>query len=89
MNPVFNGPRRVAVESRRFIRTGSMEDVEDNMKAMIISPFWTPRYFILNGCDKCICIWNRYLFHREHPLYQFAPSITHQTRMRNYLWRYI
>ena len=66
-----------------------MEHVEDDMQPMKISPFAGPRYFILNGCDECLCIGNHNPFHWEHLLCLFAPSIPHCLGMRNYLRRYI
>jgi hypothetical protein len=50
-----------------------MEDIENHMKPMEVSPFTGSRYFILNGRDECFCIWNRYPSHWEHPYTSLLP----------------
>jgi hypothetical protein len=75
MNPIFDSPGRVSVQTCRFIRTGSLEDVEHDVEPVKVSPFTCSRYFVLNGGDKCFCIRNSYPFHWKHPLNRFAPSI--------------
>jgi hypothetical protein len=89
VNPVFHAPGRVPVQVCGLIGAGSVEDVKNDMESMKIAPFAGPRYFILDGCDECLCIRNRNPFHWEHPLHQFAPSISQYLGMRNYLWRFI
>jgi len=73
VNPVFDGSGRVSVEACRFVRAGSMEDIENHMKPMEVSPFTGSRYFILNGRDECFCIWNRYPSRWEHPYTSLLP----------------
>jgi hypothetical protein len=87
VNPVFDGPRRVPVKPCGFVWASSLENVENDMKPMKVSPFSAARDFILNGRDKGLRIWNKNPFHWEHPLYRFAPSISQWRNMRKYLWR--
>jgi len=73
INPIFNGSGRVSVEACCFIGAGSLEDVENHMKPMEVSPFTGSRYFVLNGSNKCFCIRNRYPFHWEHLYNSLLP----------------
>ena len=74
VNPIFNGSRRVSVHTCCFVRTGSVEDIENDMKSVEVSSLKRSRYFVLNGCDKCLCIRNSYLFHREPPFYRICSQ---------------
>lgn len=87
MNPVFHAPGRVAVQACRFIGAASVEDLKNDMQAMVISPFPGGRYLVLYGRNESLPIWNRNLSHWEHPLCILAPSIAGYSLMRNYLWR--
>ncbi|MCJ7743136.1 MAG: hypothetical protein MUO99_01060 [Dehalococcoidales bacterium] len=73
VNPIFNGSRRVSVDVCRFVRAGSVENIENHMKPVEVSPLTRARYFVLNGGDKCFCICNRYPFHWEHPRISLLP----------------
>ena len=75
-DPIFYTPGRVPVQMRRLIGTGPVEHVKNDMETMEIPPLTSSRYFVLDGCDKCLCIRNRNPFHWEHPLRLFAPSIS-------------
>ncbi|KUK39229.1 MAG: hypothetical protein XD68_1206 [Synergistales bacterium 54_24] len=62
-NPILDSSGRVSIETCRFVRAGSLEHVEHHVEPMEVSPFTGSRYLVLNGGDKCFCIWNRYSFH--------------------------
>ena len=85
LNPVFHAPGRVTVNTGCLIGAGSVEDVKNHMEPMVVSPFLGPRYFVLDGCDECLGIWNRNPSHWEHLPWPFAPSIPDYLIMRNYL----
>lgn len=89
LNPLFHAPGRVTVQTCRLIRAGSMEDLKNHMEPMEVSPFLGPRYFVLDGCDECLCIRNRNPSHWEHLPWPFAPTISEYSIMRNYVWRII
>lgn len=77
VNPVLNSPGRVAEKLCRVIGTGAMEDVQDDIKSVKVSSLPATGYFVLNGSDKCLCIWNADPFHWERPPNKFAPIIFH------------
>jgi len=89
LKPIFHTPGRVSVQTCRLIGARSVEDMQNDMEAMVISPFAGPRYLVLNGCDEGLCIRNRDPSHWEHLLWPSAPSIPDYQTMRNYLWRVI
>jgi len=89
LNPVFHAPGRVAVQTARLVGAGSVEDVKNDMEAVVIPPLAGPRYFVLDSCDECLCIRNCNPSHWERLLWPFAPSISQYSTMRNYLWRNI
>lgn len=66
VSPIFDGSGRVSVDAGRLVGTGSLEDMENHMEPMEVSPFTGSRYFVLNGGDERFCIWNRYPFHWKH-----------------------
>ena len=73
MDPVLNCPGRVSEKPRRVIGTGTLEDIQNNIKPVKVPSFPGARYFILDRRDKCLCIWNGYPFHWEQPPISLLP----------------
>jgi hypothetical protein len=85
LNPVFHAPGRVSIETRCLIRTGALEDPQNHVEPMEVSPFLSFGDFIFDGCNKGVCIRNNNPSHWEHLLVDSALSISNQSIIRNYL----
>ena len=77
MHPVFNGPRRVTQQSRRFRASHSLCHKEYSMKPMVVARFLGPPDFILQSEYDSRSIGNPQRFH--------GTMKSYRTTMRNYI----
>jgi len=67
LNPIFNGSRRVSIQTSCVMGTGSIQNMENSMEPVEVASFRCSRYFILNGSLEYLGIGNTCPSHWEPP----------------------
>jgi len=76
LNPVLNSPGRMPEKPCCVVGAIAMEDIQDDIEPVKVTTLSGSRYFVLNGRNEGLCIWNSYPFRWEQPpIYNFAPII--------------
>jgi len=67
LDPIFNGSRRIPIQTSCVIRADSIQDLKDSMEAVKVASFRCSRYLVLNGSLEYLSIGNIFPSHWEPP----------------------